>query len=113
MESPSFSDFRRLMDIWDEAVEKEQLNGILDNLIFFFEKDGTLYGASENSRLIYANIKNPDEDAGKGWAKDASFVAVNLSKTKETGIKEETIFSSKDIKDIKVVDQKHAQEKMK
>ena len=107
--SPAFSSFRQLMDIWDENLEAEDkknqiqrlVNG--DNLILFFKKGGEVFGAPEESRVVFARMKNPDDEMPEGWFDDANFVAVNLVKAL-MGEKTTQMFSAKDLKSIKVVD---------
>lgn len=97
------------MDIWDDyLVEEEESNKIkhlLDaqGLILFFKKDGDYYGAGEDSRVIFARLKNPDKDTGKGWTDEASFTATNLNKLLR-GQPSTHVFDKDDIKKIKVMD---------
>lgn len=97
------------MDIWDENLDKEdkknQIRRMVDgeNLILFFKKDGDVFGAPEESRVVFARMKTPDEDTPDGWLDDANFIAVNLVKAL-MGDKTTHMFSSKDLKSIKVVD---------
>lgn len=104
--SPAFSDFRYLMDLWDEAQEKDKIEAMLgaNQLIFFFKKNGTMYGAPESSRLIFARMKNPDKDTPKTYLDDASFMAINLTKAAQ-GSEEKIVFDKADLKDIKIIDQ--------
>jgi hypothetical protein len=107
--SPGFSSFRQLMDIWDENLDQEekknQIRRMVDgeNLILFFKKDGDVFGAPEESRVVFARMKNPDDETPEGWLDDANFIAVNLVKAMQ-GDKTTHMFSSKDLKSIKVVD---------
>jgi hypothetical protein len=109
--SPAFSSFRELMNTWDEAVEKEKIQSLLgnNNLIFFFEKGGEIFGSPEGGRVVYAKMKNKDED--KEWTKEATFMAVNLSKAMD-GEVTRRIFSHEDLKGIKVIDQDIAEKKL-
>ena len=60
--SPAFSSFRSLMDQWDEHLKLEKIKDIIDgNLVLFFSKDDEFFGCPEESRLVFAKIKNPEE----------------------------------------------------
>ena len=99
-------DFRELLDQWDEAVDTLQAKALIEtnSLILFFEKDKTLYGAPESSRVIFARMKNPDKDTPKEWLKDANFLAFDLKKAMQ-GKKVEVIISNQDLKSIKILDE--------
>jgi hypothetical protein len=105
MNSPNFSDFRKLLDQWDEVKNKFNKKCLIEDndIVFFFKKDKILYGASEDSRLTFARMKNPDKE-DKKWSKDATFSAYDLEKEKPT----ETVFGKKDIDEIKIIDQEKA-----
>jgi hypothetical protein len=109
MNSPNFSNFRSLLDLWDNIKDKFNNKCLLEdnNLIFFFKKDKVLYGASENSRLTFARMKNPDSDE-KEWSKDATFSAYSLEEDKPS----EILFGAKDLDKIKVIDQKKAEKEL-
>lgn len=104
MTSPGFSDFRELMDKWDAASRlfKES------DLCLFFKKDGTVYGATEDGRITYARMKNPESKEDAEWAKEATFSAYDLDKS-SSGEKVKSVFRSDDMKDIKVVTQDEAE----
>lgn len=100
-----FSEFRGLMDKWDEARRV-----ILESeLCLFFRKGGKVYGAGESSRITFARMKNPESKEDKEWRKDATFSAYDLEK----GSDSMNIFSSADIPDIEVIDEKDAQRALK
>lgn len=109
MESPGFSKFRSLIDIWDTYLEEEEdKNKIRFNIesrgmIFFFEKDGTMFGTGEDGRVVFARIKSPDDDQPEGWEEEASFMAYNLNKLMK-GEKVQHIFGKDELKKIKVLD---------
>jgi hypothetical protein len=99
--------------LWQEKENKElvknQVKTLLgsEEFVMFFKKGGSIYACGEESRLVFARIKNPDEDSDE-WLKDANFLAVNLTK----GLKEnkvQNIFSDKDIKSIKVISEEEAE----
>jgi hypothetical protein len=106
---PHFSSFRQLMHVWDEAVDRQQIQDMIDgnNFVFFFKKKNEIFGAPEESRLIFAKIKNPDEEASKEWVKEASFAAVNFNRALQ-GEKIKNIFGEKDINDIKIMEKEEA-----
>ena len=117
MKSPAFSNFRQLMDDWDEICFWE---GVSDNIkmlidgqqfIMFFKKDGDIYGAPEESRLIFAKMKKPDEDVTPEWMKEASFIAVNLGRAVLGNITRH-MFGKKDLKSIDVLDKEEAEKEL-
>lgn len=81
-------------------IESEQLDTIFDKYLFFFKKDGEIFGAPEESRLVYARLKNPDED--ESWVEDADFSAFDL-KAELNGETKQKIFNKKDINSIEIV----------
>lgn len=95
MDSPWFSSFRQLMDTWDKSSKlfKES------DLCLFFKKDGVLYGATENSRITFARMKNPESEEDNAWKKEATFTAYNLEKSAE-GSKVKSVFNYSDLSDI-------------
>jgi hypothetical protein len=109
--SPAFSNFRELMDIWDEAVERDKIQALLgnNNLIFFFKKDGDVFGAPEGSRVVFAKMKSPDED--KEWAKEATFMAINLSKAMD-GEVTRSVLTHDDLGNIEGIDQDAAEKEL-
>jgi hypothetical protein len=81
-----------------------------NDFVLFFTKDKTIFGAPEESRLIFARMKKPDVD-DKKWVKDANFSALNLNNALE-GLKTEVLFSYSDLKKIEVIDQDKAYTKL-
>ena len=104
MESPAFSSFRNIMDIWDEAAGTMKIKSLIDtnSLVLFIEKDGKIYGAPESSRLVFAKMKNPDDDIK--WAKDANFTVFDLGQALK-GKRIQAIMTYKDLNSIKVLDE--------
>ncbi len=92
---------------WLLTVEDKQnkVKNILDgqNLILFFTKDDGIFGAPEESRVVFAKMKNPDEDMPDGWADEAQFMATDLIKAM-MGDKTDNIFGAKDLKSIRIQD---------
>lgn len=109
MNSPNFSDFRPLLDLWDNIKDKFNKKCLMEDnqLVFYFKKDNVLYGASENGRLTFARMKNPEAE-DKKWSKDATFSAYNLEEKEPN----EVVFGSKDLKNIKVIDQEKAEKEL-
>jgi hypothetical protein len=112
--SPGFSKFRTLMDIWDKhCVIEEQEKSIHDlmdrhGMILFFKKGDDLFGAPEDSRLIFAKLKNDKEDDPMmpGFRDEAKFLGVNLLKSMFGSPEDsvENMFGNQDIPQIKVCD---------
>jgi len=117
-QSPGFSSFRKWLDIWDYYLENEEkenkirnlLNG--QNLIFFFKKGNSVFGAPEESRVVFAKMKSPEEDAVEDWIKEASFAAFDLVKALD-GNEVENIFTAKDLNSIKIIDKEEAEDLLK
>jgi hypothetical protein len=108
MSSPSFSNFRELMDTWDSSSHLFAEN----DLCMFFKKDGVLYGATEAGRITFARMKNPESKEDKDWRKDASFVAYDLEKT-ASGEKSMTVFGYEDASKAKVIGEEEAKKELK
>jgi hypothetical protein len=112
--SPGFSAFRGLMDAWDRhCILQEQRDSIGDllnrhGLILFFKRGEELYGAPEDSRLVFAKLKSGDEDDPlmPGFRDEARFSGINLLKsmfgTPEDSV--ENLFGLQDLPKIKVCD---------
>ena len=97
----------------DEDAEK-RVQSIIDGegFVMFFKKEGDIYGASEDSRIIFAKMKNPDEELPKDWDDDASFSAHNMNKILR-GEPSEHVFRKKDFKELKVVDKDDVVQELK
>lgn len=97
------------MDLWDdylvEEEESNKINGFIDanDMVFFFKKGDSYFGAGEDSRVVFARLKNPDRDSPEGWGEEATFTAVNMTKFVK-GEPAQHVFDKSDIKKIKVVD---------
>lgn len=102
------------MNLWDESKSKDDLENKIKsitsnpNFIFFFIKDKAVYAATEDNRIVFAMMKNPDADCPKNWRNEATFIGYNLSKMvkDEQGVK--SVFNYQDSKSIKVIDQEKA-----
>lgn len=114
--SPAFSKFRSLMDKWDNQVLHEKMidNFIDENgLLLFFTKGKDCFGAPEQSRLVFAKLKDDDQECDEeGWRDEASFMALNL-KDALMGDKKQHIFSNKDLGSIKIIDKNDLYERLK
>lgn len=109
-------EMRHLLNLWSEQDKKEKqakVRQLLDNeLIFFFKKEGDYFGTSEDGRLIFARIKNPDKDAGPAFLEDACFQVYNLSQTLKQDNIVRKIFYKKDIDDLKIIDREEVEKKL-
>ena len=81
--------------------ENEKLDKLMDEYIFFFQKGKDIFGGSEDSRLIYARMKHPDDDGN--WADGANFSGFDLRASMK-GEKVQKLFNKKDLDQIKVLD---------
>ncbi len=103
------------MDMWDECVLTEELERQVESLIdnaghvLFFKKDGDVFGAGEDSRVVFAKMKNPDDEMPDGWAEDATFSAENLNKAVR-GEPAQHVINNEDLKRVEVVDREKAVE---
>jgi hypothetical protein len=104
-----------MMDDWDEILVREELDDKIHTLvnnpsfILFFQKDGDIFGAPEESRVVFAHLKNPDEDEGPN--EDVDFMAINISRALR-GEGPHTLFGKKDLKKIHVLDREKAKKKL-
>jgi len=118
LESLGFSSFRKIMDNWDAHLLKEadedKLNALFDGLgiILFFEKDKEIFGSGEDGRVVFAKLKNPDDDLPSGWEDEASFSAHNLSKIAK-GETAQHVFNKESLKDIQVLDKEEAVDQLR
>jgi hypothetical protein len=121
LESPAFSSFRQIMDLWDEAtliedkkkVEKQgKVKSIIDgkNLIMFFRKGDSIFGAPEDSRIVFARIMNPDADDGP-LPPDANFSAFDLIQALN-GNPMQNMFSAEDMPDMDIITRDEAENQL-
>lgn len=109
------------MDVWDDMLlENEDISNKIealldgeDGYILFFRKEGDIFAADEDSRVVFAKLKNPDDELPDGWADEANFPADNLSKQITSGRKHKGMFGKKDLSDIKVIDREDAADELK
>lgn len=103
--------------IWLEKNEAETKNQRIKNiidgqgLILFFKTKNSLFGAPEQSRLVFAKMKTPDDDMSDGWADEANFAAFDLIKAM-AGERVENMFGKKDMKSIKIIDPEDAEARL-
>jgi hypothetical protein len=103
-----FSSFKQFLDTFGEERLKKNLDSLLDDrFIMYFKKGKEVFGAGEDGRLVFAKLKNPDEETPSGWEKEASFSADNLTKTAQ-GEPTQCVFSNEDMKKIKVINRDEA-----
>lgn len=105
--------FKEFIIAEENAANK--INTILDlnEFVLFFEKDGEVFAANEDSRVVFAKMKNPkDEGVSDGWLDEATFSAININKMAK-GEPSQHIFKKDDLKKIKVIDKEEAVEKIK
>lgn len=108
----SSQDLQHWMDLWNNTVLQEKqdiIRNALDesDLVLFFKKNNEVFGAPEESRLVFARMKNPDNDTPKGWSSEANFKAINLENALK-GYKTETVIGANDLKKIKIIDKDDA-----
>lgn len=98
-----------------DSHKKDKIKNLIDgqNLIMFFTKNNKFFGAPEESRIVFAKMKNPegDEDMPDNWEKEANFMAYDLINAL-TGQGAENIFSAKDLPLIKVLDRNQIEKQL-
>lgn len=104
--------FRKWLTLDENA--QGQIDALIDQngYILFFKKDGNIFGATEDSRVIFAKMKNPDDDMPEDWENEASFSADNLNK-KIKGEPGQHVFSKDDFKNIEIIDREDAVKDLK
>jgi hypothetical protein len=114
METPGTS-FQDLIDKWNKVFLKEEKNkeqkhskvkNAIDgqNIIMFFKKGDGIFGAPEESRLVFAQLKNPDGE----MPDDASFPAFDLIKGMN-GSSSQSMFSTNDLPKIEIITRDNAE----
>lgn len=92
--------------LWLEDKESKQgrIRTLLDgqNLILFFTRGDSVFGAPEESRLVFAKMKSHDDDMPDGWADEANFLAFDLMQAL-AGQRVENMFGKKDLRKIKII----------
>lgn len=106
------------MDLWDtyllENDNELTIKNLIDQqgLIMFFKKDNDYFGCGEDGRIIFAKMKQPDDELPDGWEDEASFTATNISRLVQ-GQPSQQVFDKKAIKKLKIVDADEVVEKLK
>jgi len=114
LKSPGFSNFRHMLDEWDvfcaEEELKDKIHSLLDSpsFVFYFTRGKDIYGAPEESRVTFARMKTKDEDMPEGWEDEATFMGINLTKVVRNEGGNQSVFSNKDLKKIKIIDKEKA-----
>jgi hypothetical protein len=92
----------------EENDKKNRLSNKLDKYTLFFIFENKVYGSTEDNRLIFAKMKNKDEDLPWNWNKELGFQAEEIESLllNDNEIKKR-IFYSKNIPSIKIVDINH------
>lgn len=95
-------------------AENNTIEAVLNKyqLVLFFEVRHEVYGTDEDNRVIFAKMKNPDEDLPKNWDDEASFTAHNLKKLLR-GESSYHLFNKEVIKQLKVIDKEKVIEKLR
>lgn len=103
MESVVLTKFKDFFKFYEDI--RSQIDSMIDSngyvLLFKLGKD--VFGAGEDSRVVFARMKIPDDDMPKNWEDEASFSADNLNKSIR-GEPATQVFHQKDLKKIKVLD---------
>lgn len=114
-------DFKDLIESWDYYCmvqeQKEKINDLFNNheLSLFFKKGENYFGAPENSRIIFAKLKNDDEDEPMmpDFKNQAKFIALDILKAMSSDEDpSETMFGFGDIPSINVCDRDEVIEKI-
>lgn len=98
--------FRDLLNKWDEHLvleaEKQAIENHLDQnqCIIFFQNGDDFFGGPEESRMIFAKLKDDDD---KSWRDEAQFMGLNLIQSL-MGQPKQQVFSFKDLPNIKILD---------
>lgn len=88
-----------------EQERNTQVGSYLDEkkYTFFFEYENEIYATEEDGRLIFAKMKNKDEDLPSDWKSDLKFMASKLFSSLK-GEESNRFFGFKDLKKIKNLD---------
>jgi len=104
------------MDLWDKNLvlqeAEKSIHDLMDRhgMILFFKKGDDLFGAPEESRLVFAKLKNdePEDDDPMmpGFRDEAKFIGINLLKSMFGSPEDsvENMFGNADIPNIHVCD---------
>lgn len=96
--------------------KQDKIDNILNahELSLFFRKGNDYFGAPENSRIIFAKLKNNDDDEPMilGMKDQMKFLALNLLKSMLNDESSETMFGINDLPQINVCDREEVINKM-
>lgn len=101
---PSFYSFKDFFN-FEENNELEQ-----NDLCIFFKKNGSVYGATEEGRITYARIKNPESKEDVSWKKDAVLILYDLEKESED---KRIMIKSSEISKFHLINQDEAEKILK
>jgi hypothetical protein len=115
---PAFSSFRELMTKWEnftikeeksQSKKKDKIKSVLDgqSLIMFFKKGNSVFGAPEESRIVFARMKNPTDELAPD--SDANFSGFDLAQAL-IGNEAENLFSANDLPDLEVITRDQAED---
>ena len=116
--TPVGAEFRDLLDKWDTAQIREekhnQIRLLIDgqNFVMFFEKKNDIYGATEQHRVVFSKMVDPDEETTDAWRDEAHFMAINLSQGVQ-GKPSQEIFYLDDLDEINVISKEQAFKELK
>jgi len=87
--------FKNWMKISENEDKEDKLRNLINanGLILFFQKDESMFGCPENSRIAFARMKSEKDE-------EANFSAINLSSDEPA----QHIIQFKDLDNLKVVD---------
>lgn len=91
-----------LIETWNVWLEGEkELAKLINqyNISLFFKQGKEIYGAPEESRIMFAQIANKEMDG-----QEAMFPAYNIKRIMETGEGRMKMFTKKDMNSIKVIE---------
>lgn len=89
--------------IWENKLQKIKKIVDGDKFILFFKHKNKIFGAPEESRIVFARMKNPDsDDMPENWGDGASFSAFDLIKALN-GNSVENLFSMRELPNIDII----------
>jgi hypothetical protein len=106
--------FREFMMTLAEEDRQDRIQSVVNspNMVLFFTKDSVVYGAPEDSRVVFARLKSKGGEDGEKWKKDADFLAINLSSLLSDDKISHSIMGRKDLKKIKVIDKEEVERRL-
>ena len=101
--------FKRTVAQWESYIERNELiQKLIDsnNLMFFFIKNGNLYGSNEDGRISFATMN--DKKESKVIKNEIMVHAYDLEKSTSED-KHEVVLNRKAMKGIKILDRDEAE----